>query len=102
MFSLAKAENISGSYQVKKTVESIEVFMSYSFFKDGLVVWEYYSKILEEVSSSKLKGTYQTKGKIVKVYFLKGNKPIESKLEMMSEELLKGSDGLLFEKKESP
>ncbi len=103
VLSQSRSENIAGPYQIKKVVENIEIFMSYSFYKNGLVTWEYYSKILEEeVSSFKLKGTYQIKGKYIKVYFLNDNEAIEDKFEIMSEELLKGSDGLLFEKKEHP
>ncbi len=98
IFSQGTSEDILGSYQLTKAIGTIEIFMSYTFFTNNLVVWEYYSKTLRRESSFQLKGTYQIINNYIKVSFLQGQKSIKDKFEIVNEELLKGSDGLFFER----
>lgn len=98
LFSQSKAKNILGAYQFQTVIGTIEVFMSYTFLTDNIVIWKYYSKATKRESSFQLKGTYQINKNYISVHFLHNNKVIEDKFEIINKKLLKGSDGLLFEK----
>ncbi len=99
MLSQSKSGTVLGAYQLEKVIGTIEIFMSYTFLANNIVMWKYYSKSSKRESSFQLEGTYQIKDSQIKVYFLHNQKPIEDKFEIISKELLKGRDGLLFEKK---